>query len=206
VLGVDADARMAAFARRGGLETEVAAFETWDAAGRTFDLVTAGQTWHWVDPVTGAAKAARVLRPGGRLALFWNVFAPSPEVAAAFAEVYRRVLPELPYQPWSVAPLDEYAPLFAKVADGIRQAGGAFGPPEQWRFDWKARYTRDEWLDQLPTHGGLSRFPQARLEELLTGVGAAIDAQGGAFTMPYAAVAVTAERTAARTSSTAATA
>jgi hypothetical protein len=25
----------------------VAAFETWDAAGRTFDAIVAGQTWHW---------------------------------------------------------------------------------------------------------------------------------------------------------------
>ncbi|MCW2935319.1 MAG: hypothetical protein JWM19_6281 [Actinomycetia bacterium] len=28
----------------------------------------AAQAWHWVDPVAGAAKAAVVLRPGGRLA------------------------------------------------------------------------------------------------------------------------------------------
>jgi hypothetical protein len=32
-----------------GLEVEVAAFETWDPAGRVFDAVIAGQAWHWVD-------------------------------------------------------------------------------------------------------------------------------------------------------------
>src|SRR5256885_15376084 len=41
VLGVEPDARMAAFARRGGLEVEVATFETWDPAGRTFHAVVA---------------------------------------------------------------------------------------------------------------------------------------------------------------------
>src|ERR1700678_4236538 len=68
VLGVDPDARMAAFARRTGVEVEVATFEAWDRGGRVFDAVVAGQAWHWVDPVAGAAQAARVLRPGGRLA------------------------------------------------------------------------------------------------------------------------------------------
>ncbi|MFB9838760.1 class I SAM-dependent methyltransferase, partial [Actinoallomurus acaciae] len=63
VLGVDPDARMAGFARRTGVEVEVATFETWDPAGRVFDAVVAGQAWHWVDPVAGAAKAAQVLRP-----------------------------------------------------------------------------------------------------------------------------------------------
>ena len=72
VLGVDVDARMAASARRRGVEVEVAPFETWDPAGRVFDAVVAGQTWHWVDPVAGTAKAAQVLRPRGRLAVFWN--------------------------------------------------------------------------------------------------------------------------------------
>ena len=78
-----------------------------------------------------------------------------------------------------------------KAADGIRTAGG-FGEPEQWRFDWERTYTRDEWLDQLPTSGALTRLPPDRLAEVVDGVGAAIDAIGGGFTMPYVTVAVTA--------------
>jgi SAM-dependent methyltransferase len=193
VLGVDPDARMADRARRDGLEVEVAAFEAWDPAGRTFDAVVSGQTWHWVDPVAGAAKAAAVLRRGGRLALFWNVFDPPPEIAAAFSAVYRRVLPDLPHDPWATSALDAYAGILAGVADGIRRAG-AFGDPEQWRFDWERDYTRDEWLEQLPTFGGHSRFPAAKLEELLAGSGAVIDAAGGSFTMGYAAVVLIAAR------------
>jgi 2-polyprenyl-3-methyl-5-hydroxy-6-metoxy-1,4-benzoquinol methylase len=37
VLGVEVDARMAEFARRSGLDVEVAKFEEWEPAGRTFD-------------------------------------------------------------------------------------------------------------------------------------------------------------------------
>src|SRR6516165_6334275 len=53
VLGVDPDPRMAELARQGGTEAEVAKFEDWDPAGRTFDAVIAGQAWHWVDPDAG---------------------------------------------------------------------------------------------------------------------------------------------------------
>ncbi|WP_423835412.1 class I SAM-dependent methyltransferase [Streptomyces tubbatahanensis] len=195
VLGLDVDARMAAFARRGGVETEVAAFEDWDAAGRVFDAVVAGQTWHWVDPVAGAAKAARVLRPDGRLALFWNVPAPSPEVAGAFHAVHQRVLPHEPLNQWAKPALDGHVALLATAADGIRQAG-AFDEPEEWRFAWERSYTREAWLDQIPTSGVAARMPAATLRELLAATGAAIDAMGGAFTMPYTSVVVTARRTA----------
>ncbi|HMH92212.1 MAG TPA: class I SAM-dependent methyltransferase, partial [Streptosporangiaceae bacterium] len=60
VLGVEPDARMAGLARRFGVEAEVAKFEAWDSGGRAFDVVIAGQAWHWVDPVAGAAQAAQV--------------------------------------------------------------------------------------------------------------------------------------------------
>lgn len=193
VLGVEVDARMAELARRSGVEVEVAAFEDWDPAGRAFDAVVSAQAWHWVDPVTGAAKAAQALRPGGRLALFWNVFQPSPEVTEAFAEVHGQVLPDLPNL-WGTPALDSYTPLFAKAADGMRRAGGAFGEPEEWRYEWEHPYTRDEWLDLLPTHGRTSGLPPARLTELLTATGTALDALGGDFVVRYTTVAITARR------------
>jgi SAM-dependent methyltransferase len=193
VLGVEVDPRMAEFARRSGLQVEVAKFEEWDPAGRTFDAVIAGQTWHWVDPMAGPAKATKVLRPGGRLAVFWNVFAPPSDLSEAFAAVYHRVLPDLPFSvSRGVMPgLEAYSGIFAKTVDGIR-ATGAFGEPEQWRFGWERLYTRDDWLEQVPTFGGHSQFPPDALNELLAGIGAAIDAVGGAFTMEYVAVVITA--------------
>lgn len=195
VLGVEPDARMAGFARRTGVEVEVATFEAWDPAGRRFDAVVAGTAWHWVDPVAGAAKAARVLRPGGRLAPFHHVFQLPPGVMDAFAAVYRRAVPDAPFDFQAMRQgLDLYQPLFTKIADGIRDVGG-FGEPEQWRFDWERSYTRDAWLDQLPTQGAFTRLPADTMAEILAGVGAVIDAMGGGFTASYATVAVTATRT-----------
>ncbi|MEU2873215.1 class I SAM-dependent methyltransferase [Streptomyces olivoreticuli] len=194
VLGVDVDVRMAALARQRGLEVEVAAFESWDPAGRKFDAVVSGQAWHWVDPVAGAVKAARVLRSGGRLAMFWNAAQLPPELLQSFAEVYRRVIPDsLVTRQWTMSVQDAYAALCARATDGIRETG-AFGDPERWRFDWERPYTRDEWLDQLPTTGGHPRLPSAELREILAGVGAAIDAVGGGFMMRYATVVVAATR------------
>lgn len=195
VLGVDPDPRMAGFARRGGIEVELATFEDWDPVGRVFDAVVSGQTWHWVDPAAGAAKAAGVLRPGGRLVLFWNVFQPPSELAEALDAVYRRAVPEAPGAAWSKPALETYSVMTAGAADGIRESG-AFTEPEQWRFEWERRYTREEWLDQLPTHGGVALLPPERLEELLAGVGAAVDALEGGFTARYTTLAVTAARTA----------
>ncbi|MGB6457796.1 MAG: class I SAM-dependent methyltransferase [Streptosporangiaceae bacterium] len=200
VLGVEPDARMAEFARRSGVEAEVATFEAWVPAGRDFDAVIAGTAWHWVDPVAGAAKAAQVLRPGGRLAPFHHVFQAPPELAAAQSEAYRLVAPDSPFAPSSPqarSPLDLYQALFARIADGIR-AAGRFGEPEQWQYDWDCRYTRDQWLDQLPTLGSLTQLPPDKLATVLACVGTAIDAMGGSFTMHYTTVAITATRDGAR--------
>ncbi|TNC21431.1 class I SAM-dependent methyltransferase [Amycolatopsis alkalitolerans] len=190
VLGVDPDSRMAGFARRIGIDVEVATFEEWDPAGRTFDAVVAAQSWHWVDPVAGATKAAAVLRPGGVLAIFAHAYIPPPEIANAFAEVYRRVLPDAPFtrQRAATAP-DIYEAMFAKFAGGIEEAGG-FGTPDRWRFEWTRTYTRDAWLDFLPTTGGLTRLPKDKLDEILSAVGNAIDAHGGEFTLPHTTLAL----------------
>ncbi len=36
------------------------------------DAVLVAQAWHWFDPTRAIPEVARVLRPGGRLALVWN--------------------------------------------------------------------------------------------------------------------------------------
>lgn len=210
VLGVEADARMAEYARRSGIDVEVATFEAWDAAGRMFDAVVAGQAWHWVDPVAGAAKAGQVLRPGGRFAAFWNAGDPPDAVADATTAVHRRMMPAAagyPSPPSSGrdgrdtpggrggqerrSVEDAYSAIRAKAKEGLRTAGG-FDEPEEWRFDWEHSYTKDEWLDQVPTSGLLTRLPPAQLDEVLAEIGAAVDAVGGGFTVRYSTIVITA--------------
>jgi SAM-dependent methyltransferase len=194
VLGVEVDDRMAAQARARGLEVEVAKFEQWDPRDRLFDAMVAAMTWHWVDPVAGARKAAEALRPGGLLALMWNIFEAPPALKADFAGINARIVPDFP-NPWAspVPMVEAYQAILNKGIDGLREAGG-FAAPEQWRVDWDLTYTRDEWLAVVPTFGGASRIAPDTLSALLTETGKVIDAAGGSLTVRYSTVTVATKR------------
>ncbi|MET0495808.1 MAG: class I SAM-dependent methyltransferase [Actinoplanes sp.] len=192
VLGVEPDPRMADFARGRGLPVEVATFEAWPPAGRTFDTVIAAQSWHWVDPAAGALKAAQVLRPGGRLAIFGHVFEPPAAVAEPLAAAFQKAVPDSPFANLPAQrPLEIYQAGYAKVAGTIRDTH-RFSEPELWQFDVEQTYTREQWLALLPTTGGLTRLPADKLAGILTAVGTAIDALGGRFTMQLTTLALTA--------------
>lgn len=190
VLGVEPDARMAAYARSRGLVVEESRFEDWDAAGRTFDAVVSAQAWHWVDPVAGAAKVRDVLRPGGLFAAFWNVYAPPAPVGDALLDGLRKVMPDLPLDPSAMKQAD------TTYAEGARQVGerfvelGGFAEPEPWRFSWSRDVTREEWLDFVPTQGFLTRLSPDQCAPVLEVVGAAIDDLGGTFTLNSVTVGV----------------
>ncbi|MFZ0667326.1 MAG: class I SAM-dependent methyltransferase [Acidimicrobiales bacterium] len=184
VLGVEPDERMADFARSTGIEVEVSAFEHWEPRGRLFDVVAAGQAWHWIDPVKGASKASEVLKPGGRLAAFWNVHHLPQTVSDAFSEVFRRVVPESPFNAPSADARGGYSLFISRASEGVEIAGG-FTDPQQWRFDWEKVYSKNEWLEQLPTQGTLTRASSEQVERISDAVGAAIDELGGSFTIGY---------------------
>jgi SAM-dependent methyltransferase len=191
VLGVDVDDRMAQIARRHGIDVEIATFEEWNPGGRVFSAVVSAQTWHWIDPVAGASKAAEALEPGGRIALCWNVFQPPTEIAETFSEVSRGILPASAPDVWKRPAMEGYAMLARRAEEGLRESR-AFTAPEQWQFDWHRTYSTDEWLDQLPTSGGFDRIPPDQVDRLLAKTGAAIDALGGEFVMHYSTMVVTA--------------
>ncbi len=194
VLGIEPDARMAEFARQTGLAVEEAQFEEWDPAGRTFDLLIAAQSWHWVDPTRGAERAAAVLRSAGRIGLFWNVAHHQPDMQSALDDEYRRL--GLDIDQHSVVLGRGSDDRFPRTLDGLRRAG-AFVSIEQREFHWLKKYTARTWLDHLPTHSDHQTLPLDQLSELLANIGAAIDQRGGTLTVDYRTVLVTAVRTSA---------
>lgn len=191
VLGVEVDARMAALARSRGLTVEVARFEDWDDAGRRFELVTSAQAWHWVDPVAGAAKAASVLAPGGRLCVFWNLADPPAEFLERVNPVYERLAPGV--ERYSVL-LGRGRRERARPALEAIAANGDFADAQARTFPWSRSYDTQAWLAQLMTHSDHQTLPVRQREALLEAVGAELDALGGSFEMRYEAVLGSARR------------
>jgi SAM-dependent methyltransferase len=58
--------------RSPGLPAVVARAEALPLRDAVADLVCGAQMWHWVDAARAAHEVARVLRPGGALAVWWN--------------------------------------------------------------------------------------------------------------------------------------
>ncbi|HEU4730165.1 MAG TPA: class I SAM-dependent methyltransferase [Kofleriaceae bacterium] len=199
VLGVELDPRMAEIARRHGIATEVAAFEIWDPAGRTFDRVTCAQAWDWLDPEVRTEKAASVLRPGGRLCLFWSVGHHPHALAEALHAAYRRVLPAdaprlvIGYGANDASDASDAQRDVRAVADALG-ACRQLSAPRVASFAWTRTYSRGEWLDQLLSHTDHAALAPDLRYSLLGEIGEAIDRFGGRFDMTYATILISASR------------
>ena len=141
VLGVETDVRMADVARTHEVPVEVADFESWDAAGRRFDLITCADAWHWIDPARGVEKAASVLRPGGTLALFWSYYLLDDHVAALFQRVYDEHAPQA--RTHSYEPVQAQGEPFEPVP--------AFGPTRTRTYRWQTTVNATDWAGLVGT-------------------------------------------------------
>ena len=157
VVGVEVDERMAAVARSHGVDVAVSTFEGWAPARIGFDLICSGQAWHWVDPDVGYPRAARLLRPGGRLAVFWNSYHYEPPVVEAFTSALRRHAPEALTDSVLFGTADpDHARLDAEL---IRRLGGGFDEPELRVFGHERVQTVEQWFDEATTHSGITMLP-----------------------------------------------
>jgi SAM-dependent methyltransferase len=101
VLGLEPGPALAQVARDNlaefdAIEIRQTTFEEAELAPGAFDLVVSASAWHWVDPDVGLDKAARVLRPGGWLAVWWgHGELADPELAAVVRQISERRAPGL---------------------------------------------------------------------------------------------------------------
>jgi SAM-dependent methyltransferase len=118
----------------------VSSFEDAPLPESTFDLVVAATAFHWVDPSTGFAKAASVLRPGGWLALWWTVFGdaarPDP-FERALRPMFAELAPELQFDAFAGA-----TPYALDVEARITEINstGAFEPVEHHVVPWEGHH------------------------------------------------------------------
>jgi SAM-dependent methyltransferase len=196
VLGVELAPRMAEIARGHGVDVEIAAFEGWDAAGRTFDRVTSAQAWHWLDLPIATAKAASVLRPGGTLCLIWNAGCPPDDLADALEAVYASVVPpggHRLFRGYAANRSSDVKTGLGSEIDAVSADPDFAAPVENW-FPWTRAYQRDEWLDQLVSRSDHAALQPAVRGRLFEAIGTAIDDHGGSFVMNFETVLITATR------------
>lgn len=60
------------------------------------DVVLCAQAFHWFKPIEALAEFARVLRPGGRVALMWNDRDQADPFTRAYTEAFRRATQDHP--------------------------------------------------------------------------------------------------------------
>jgi SAM-dependent methyltransferase len=188
VVGLEPDPRMAAVARRHGLAVEDGNFESWDARGRRFHLLIAGQAWHWVDPRAGAEKAAEVLGPGGRIGLFWNQAQPAPGIRPVMAAAYERHAPALGQHSVLIGQRDDS--LYEGIAEALRKTG-RYGDISVLPYTHDAVYPTEAWLELATTHSDHRTLPPGQLAQLLAALRAGIDAAGGRVVVRYETTLVT---------------
>jgi SAM-dependent methyltransferase len=183
VFGLEPSEEMAAIARRNfagrdNVTIETAGFEDWPGPSQSFDLVTAAQAWHWIDPAVGPAKAADVLRLGGGIAVFWNWEAEEPHaLEAGFDDAYRTYAPSL------MKPA-----LKQRIGVHMREQldeSPFFGPVTVRRFPWERVFTAQQYIDLLGTHSDHRLLPDDERRRLLQAIAAVIEGQGGPFTLGY---------------------
>ncbi|WP_307806672.1 class I SAM-dependent methyltransferase [Streptomyces sp. FH025] len=114
------------------------------------DAVVVAQAWHWFDQATAVPEIARVLAPGGTLALVWNIRDESEPWAAELGALMHRTT----RQRIDTAPVPP----------------PPFGPPERLEIRWEHPTTAAGITDLVASRSYVIALPEAERARLLADV------------------------------------
>ncbi len=111
-----------------------------------FDVVTAGQCWHWFDRPRTVAEVARVLKPGGRLVIAHFDWLPlGANVVAMTEALVARYNPQ-----WR---LDNESGIYPDFMADV--AEGGFKELETFSFDIDVAYAHEAWRGRIRASAGV---------------------------------------------------
>jgi SAM-dependent methyltransferase len=147
-------------ARVPGARAAVATAERIPVSSHTADVVVCAQSFHWFDHDTALPEIARVLRPGGVLALVWNVRDEGIPWARKLGALLRQ---------GGETRTDLSAPLTESLD---------FGPVTQQEFRFWQTLRRDELFDLVRSRSYVALLGEHERGALLQRVGALYDDYG----------------------------
>ena len=172
VVGIDISAELIATEKRvskqRNLEDKVhfriANAENTGLDASSFDLVTAGQCWHWFDNGAAMAEVQRVLRPRGVLAIaYYSYLAGHSPVARETEELILEFNPS-----WTMA---GSTGIFPKLIEDVIHGG--FRLVEAFCYDHDEEFSHARWRGRMRTcngvgSGDLSPSEVLRFDEALS--------------------------------------
>jgi trans-aconitate methyltransferase len=167
---VDLSPELAELARRNVPEAELVVADVEEWHGPEFDVVASFTAFHWLAPETRYGTAARLLRPGGALAVVHthHVRNDDPFWLASQAD-YDEFFPREDGRPMPLP--DEVTAL--EVDHEL------FEPVTMRRYAVETAYAPDEYIELVSTYSDYIALPAARRDELLARVRARVAEQGG---------------------------
>ncbi len=135
--------------RDAGLHVDyvLAVAESTPFAASSFDVVTAGQSWHWFDRPTVAAEVLRLLKPGGRLVIAHFDWLPLPgNVVEATERLIKQHNPG-----WM---FDGRNGIHGRWATDVRTAG--FRDVETFSYDLDVPYSHEAWIGRVRASAGVA--------------------------------------------------
>ncbi len=167
------------------------AFEEVDLEPESFDIAAAATSFHWVPLPVGLQRAADVLRPGGSIALWWNVFGDANRADPfhdALLPLLQRLAPELVDAPSAGNPgagEHTYA-IDAEARIAEIDASRRFGPVHHELVAWTGRHSLEEARALFASFSPwLALPPEQRTQVLDALVALARDEFDGVVERPY---------------------
>ena len=198
VHAIEPGKRLAEFLVRDGRErltVTVKPFERVSLRDGSADLVVSATAFHWVDAELGVPKIRSVLRPGGWVALWWNVFydPDGPDAFSQSLEPLYEALGDRESPHGGSSALDEERWLGLLSGAGLESAAVN-------RFVWNVDHTTDDLVALYSTFSGTRARPAAERRRFLDGVRVtSAEEFGGHVRRRYTTILYTARKPPART-------